>query len=138
MLINETKINKTISASEFLPDAYSFNCRKDRPDNEGGGVMIAAHKDLDISEIELCDNEAEIVSAKIILKGHDPVIISSFYRTPSKQGAESIEQIEELDKILNFIGDKHDTDSSTVILGWDLNTPNIEYTTQSLEILLIK
>ena len=51
ILINETKLDKNINSSEFLPECYTFHCRKDRSTDGGGGVMIAAHRDIDISEI---------------------------------------------------------------------------------------
>ena len=95
MLITETKIDKSISSSEFLPTNFSYNKRKDRT-SDGGGVTIAARSDLDIVDVELGENQAEIVSAKVLLKGHAPIIISSFYRTPSKHGDDSIQQVEEL------------------------------------------
>ena len=40
--------------------------------------MIAARNDLDILYVELGENQAEIASAKVLLKGHAPIIISSF------------------------------------------------------------
>ena len=72
--------------------------------------MIAVRNDLDIVDVELGENQAEIVSAKVLLKGHAPFIISSFYRTPSKHGGDGIQQVEELETVLNHIRDNHDTD----------------------------
>ena len=90
LLVTETKIDKSISSSEFLPTNFSNNIRKDRT-SDGGGVMIAVRNDLDIVDVELGENQAEIVSAKVVLKGHAPIIISSFYRTPSKHGDDGIQ-----------------------------------------------
>ena len=89
--------------------------------------MSAARNDLDIVDVELGENPAEVVSAKVLLKGHAPIIISSFYRTPSKHGDDSIQQVEELETVLNHIRDNHDTDKCTSIIGGDCNAPNINW-----------
>ena len=126
LLITETKIDKTISSSEFLPANFSYNIRKDRT-SDGDDVVIAAWNDLDILDVELGEKQAEIVSAKVLLKGHAPIIICSFYRTPSKHGDDSVEQVEELETALNNIRDNHDTDKCTLIIGGDFNAPNINW-----------
>ena len=107
--ITETKIDESISSSEFFPANFSYNIRIDRT-SDGGGVMIAARNGLDIVDVELGEKQPEIVSAKVLLKGHAPIIISSFYRTPNKHGDDSIQQVEELETVLNHIRDNHDID----------------------------
>ena len=67
LLITETKIDKSISSSEFLPTNFSYNIRKNHT-SDSGSVMIAARNDLDIVDVELGENHAEIVSAKVLLK----------------------------------------------------------------------
>ena len=73
MLITETKLADDNKSSKFLPDAYLGTIRKDRND-KGGGVMITVHCDLDVVDIELCENTAETVW-------------DSFYRTNSTHTA---------------------------------------------------
>ena len=90
LLITETKIDKTIISLEVLSANFSYNIRKDRT-SDGAGVMIAARNNLDILDVELGENQAEIVLAKVPLKGHAPIIIGSFYHTPSKHDDDSIQ-----------------------------------------------
>ena len=40
--------------------------------------MIAARNDLDILDVELGEDQAETVLAKVLLKGYASIIISSF------------------------------------------------------------
>ena len=82
MLITETKLTDDIKSSEFLPDAYSGTIRRDWND-KGGGVMIAIHRDLDVVDIELCENTAETVWAKLLVKGEKPILLGCFYQTNS-------------------------------------------------------
>ena len=103
IFITETKITSDIKLCEFLPDNYSGTIRKDRT-KDGGGVMIATRKDLDIVEIDLCENTAECVWAKILIRGQDPILAGCFYRTNSEH---TINQMEELEKTLNHVQETH-------------------------------
>ena len=104
--MTETKIDSSISAAEFLPDDYKCCARKDW-DRNGGGVLVAARKHLDVVNVDICENDAETVWTKFIIKGQDPIVAGCFYRTNSEH---TVEQMEELDKVLNFIQDEHNKD----------------------------
>lgn len=52
ILVSESKLDKSIKHSEFLPPNYVGHLRNDRTLN-GGGVIIIHKKDLVIDEIEL-------------------------------------------------------------------------------------
>ena len=67
MLITETKIDKNIQSSDFLPEDYIGNIRKDHTVH-GRGVMIAARKGLDITGLEVCENTSESVWIKLMWK----------------------------------------------------------------------
>ena len=64
MLITETKLTNDIKSGEFLPDAYSGIIHRDWND-KGSDIMIAIHRDIDVVDIELCENTAETVWAKL-------------------------------------------------------------------------
>ena len=129
IFITETKITSDIKSCEFLPDNYSGTIRKDRT-KDGGGVMIATRKDLDIVEIDLCENTAECVWAKILIRGQDPILAGCFYRTNSKH---NINQMEELEKTLNHVQETHNPNGKyTVMLGGDFNVPYIDWETLAI------
>ena len=129
ILMTETKIDSSISAAEFLPDDYKCCARKDR-DRNGGGVLVAARKHLDVVNVDICENEAETVWTKIVIKGQDPIVAGCFYRTNSEH---TVEQVDELDKVLNFIQDEHNkSDKTTIILGGDFNVPWIDWENGSI------
>ena len=124
ILMTETKLTDSIKSSEFLPSNYHGNIRKDRT-GDGGGVLIAYKDGLDVDELNVCENKTESVWAKVTIKGEAPVIVGSFYRQDSES---SLEQIEELDKILSFIDETENKEAScTVILGGDFNLPDINW-----------
>lgn len=54
LMFTETKVDASIASSEFLPEEFIGNIRRDRT-LDGGGVMIAARKDLDITGLEVCN-----------------------------------------------------------------------------------
>jgi len=56
----ERKANTCVESSEFLPEEFIANIRKDMA-LDGGGVMIAARKNLDITGLEMCENTSESV-----------------------------------------------------------------------------
>ena len=52
MLFTETKIDSSISFSEFLPNGYNGGFRRDRNKN-GGGVMIVTKQEYTITDLDL-------------------------------------------------------------------------------------
>ena len=124
-----TKITSDIKSCEFLPDNYSGTIRKDRT-KDSGGVMLATRKDLDVVEIDLCENTAECVWAKISIWGQDPILAGCFYRTNSEH---TINQMEELEKTLNHVQETHNPNGKyTIMLGGDFNVPYIDWETLAI------
>ena len=129
IFITETKITSDIKYCEFLPDNYSGTIREDRA-KDGGGVMIATRKDLHVVEIDLCENTAECVWAKILIRGQDPILAGSFYETNSEH---TINQMEELEKTLNHVQETHNPNGKyTVMLGGDFSVPYIGWETLAI------
>ena len=58
--------------------------------------------------------------------------MSSFYRTPSKHGKDSVDQILELGKTLDHIYTTLGGDKCTVIIGGDFNAPHIDWENHSI------
>ena len=95
MLFTETKIDSSISFSEFLPNGYNGGFRRDRNKN-GGGVMIVTKQEYTITDLDLLtpsQHNSESVWASISLKDHSKLIVGSFYRPPDK-GIEPILNLE--------------------------------------------
>ena len=103
IFFTETKIDSDINSCEFLPEAYAGTIRKDRNKN-GGGVLTATRKDLDVVEINLYENSVECIWAKVVMRGQEPILAGCFYRT--NRGHTTV-QIEELEKMLTHLQNNH-------------------------------
>jgi hypothetical protein len=128
ILASETKIDKTVKHSEFLPPNYTGHIRHDHT-LHGGGVLIAHKKDLVIDEIELKvpakPHHDHVCWARLTVKNKKPVYIGSYYRSNSSNTpdtlnglAESVNQISELTK---------NNPMATIILGGDFNVGGIDW-----------
>ena len=123
-LITETKLDGNVFSPEFLPDSYKGEIRKDR-NLEGGGVMIAYKKELDLVKFEIHNNNAESIWGKLIIRNHPPIIIGAYYRQDS---ISSMEQIDDLDSNLDFICQRMGPENDyTLMLGGDFNLPDINW-----------
>ena len=84
MLFTETKIDSCISFSEFLPNWYNGEFRRDRCKN-GGGIMIVTKQEYTITDLDLLtpsQHNSESIWASISLKDHSKIVVGSFYRPP--------------------------------------------------------
>ena len=84
MLFTETKIDSSISFSEFLPNGYNGEFRRDRCKN-GGGVMIVTKQEYTITDLDLLtpsQHNSESIWTSISLKDHSKIVVGSFYRPP--------------------------------------------------------
>ena len=129
IFFTEAKIDSDINSCEFIPEAYSGTIRKDR--NKGsGGVLIATQKDLDVVEINLYENSAECVWAKVVVRGQEPILACCFCRTNREHTSA---QIEELEKTLTHLQDNHNPNGKyTVLLGGYFNVPYINWETLTI------
>ena len=124
IIFTETKIDKYIFNSEFLPANYECkgSARKDRT-ADGGGVLIATREGLDPVDISIENNSTESSWVKINVKGEAPIIIGSFYRRDTES---SVDQIEDLDEVLKNLSDTTQQ-NTTLYLGGDFNLPGIDW-----------
>ena len=82
IMINETKLRKEVSTSEVIPNAWGYTVyRKDRPNSDGGGVMLLV-KDSYISQQISYPGEGEIIWVEVLLKNGRKLLLSSVYRPP--------------------------------------------------------
>ena len=87
-------------------------------------------KDLDVVEIDLCENSAECVWAKIVVRGQEPILAGCFYRTNREH---TTAQIEEPEKTLMHVQDNHNPNGKyTFLLGGDFNVTYIDWETLTI------
>ena len=97
--IQETKIDSSISTSEFFLETCPYNvCRKDR-NSRGGGVMLLIHKD--ISHMPITELENEVFTNKT---SH---FVASWYQPPGRNLAELMSEIDLLRSQLQKIKCMH-------------------------------
>ena len=125
----ETKLDKSVKSSEFLPVNYTICFRKDRT-SHGGGVLIALKSHFVAEDVDLIDIDCEIVCAKIVLRNGSPIYVGSFYRPPS----DPISSLEALEVALTTISDlcKNNTKAAVVIAG-DFNAGDINWDSYSVQ-----
>ena len=132
LVISETKIDKSVYSSEFLPPNFCSVSRKDRT-LHGGGVMIACRKDLVANEISLkgikknCELSFIRVNAD---KGDPPLYIGAYYRSQIDNAENT--SLDGLQSAINQVAALVGNSKSTVILAGDFNCPGISWDTLSL------
>ena len=124
----ETKLDKNVKPSEFLPSNYNGCIREDRTSN-GGGVMIALKLNYIVDEVEL-SADCEIVWAKLTLKNNHSMYIGSFYRPPSDTNTESLQELEKSTDVI-MEACRNNTQAA-IILGSDFNADGINWDTCSI------
>ena len=94
-----------------------------RKDNKlgAGGVLIAVKNTLVASPVNDLETDCELVWARIELYNSKPLFIGSFYRTPSKDDPELINQLHESVSKITC----KDTALPNIILNGDFNTQDI-------------
>ena len=122
LILTETKIDSDIKSSEFLPEGYKGDIRKDR-NATGGGVMLAYKDTLIASEVETKVG-AETVWGKFTLKDGKSTYVGAYYRPPSDRRPDSVEQ-------LGTIIDSFERESP-IILGGDFNARDIDWDTNTV------
>ena len=79
MLCTETKIDSSISFSEFLPNGYNGEFRKDRCKN-GGCVMIVTKQDYTITNLD--GGLTSLLLPNITVKVFGPLLVLVLKTTP--------------------------------------------------------
>jgi exonuclease III len=115
LCVCQSKLDITISDSAICPSdsGYEIINRKD------GGVLIAVKNTILASPVNDLDTGCEIVWARIEIANQKRLYIGSFYRTPSKDDPEIINQLHESVSKLTC---KKDDVLPNVIINGDFNT----------------
>ena len=80
LLINESKLDSEISASEFIPDNLGYTVYRKVRNRHSGDIMILI-KNCYSSQI--VDADAEFLWIEVQLKNQGKLLLSTFYRPPS-------------------------------------------------------
>ncbi len=127
LIVTETKIDGTVSSAEFIPPGYK-SFRKDRKMG-GGGVLIALKSKYPAEEVDI-RTDCELIWVKISLRQQRTLYTGAFYRPPS----DTIYSLEELNRSLEQLALKtKNNKNSTIILGGDFNTGEIDWDTLSVK-----
>ena len=127
ILLQETKLNKEILSSEFMPSGYNI-FRKDRVNQDGGGgVLVAVRSCYPAVDVEI-KADCELVWVTVSMKNKRKIHLGSFYRPPSA-GPEPLDQ---LDSALRNLHSTTKNPNSTVILGGDFNCGHINWDTNTI------
>jgi exonuclease III len=122
IIMSETKIDKTVSTSEFLNPSLGYTTfRKDRKMG-GGGVLIAIKNIYVSTQVEMSDINAEVVWTEILLSKSRKLFVASFYRPPDH----NVTPLDSLHDSLKSIAAKiRNNPNSVVIIGGDFNCGDI-------------
>jgi hypothetical protein len=112
-----------VKYSEFLPEGYIGDIRKDRVLG-GGGVMVAYKSNLVAVELETDSADTETIWAKVTLQDGKTALVGVYYRPPSDRSPDTV-------KTLGQILDKLDH-NSPIILGGDFNAGDIDWDTNTV------
>ena len=104
--IQETKIDSSISTSEFFPESCPYNVyRKDRT-LDGGGVMLLIHKDISHMPVTELENDSESVWVKVFANKTSH-FVASWYRPPGGDSEKLESQLASFESQLKKIKDIH-------------------------------
>ena len=78
LIIAETKIDSSVSTSEFLPKSHTA-FRKDHT-YHSGGVLVAVRNTFTVEEVCIECESTEFICVKITLRNLNPLYVAAFYR----------------------------------------------------------
>ena len=130
ILMTETKIDSSVSSSEFLPCGYKGDIRRDREEGGGGGVMIATKENITIEPVSI-DSKCESAWGKIYLKDKSDLYIGSFYRRPNEYTPTQVEDLEQDLRHIEAL--TRNNDRASLILGGDFNARDIDWNSHTVK-----
>ena len=122
IIIAETKIDSSVSTSEFLPKSHTA-FRKDRT-YHGGGVLVAVRNTFTAEEVCIECESTEFICVKVTLRNLNPLYVAAFYRPPQ----DPADNLDGLEKAFDHLMDisNHNT-KATFLVGGDFNTGDIDW-----------
>ena len=127
LVITETKVDNTISSSEFLPRNYDGHIRRD-PTTSSGGVMVAVRNSLVVDEVSLKYLNSEIVCTRLSIVKANPLYIVVYFRPPDND--ESVNGLEAA--LADLQGITKNNPQSSIVVAGDFNTKDIQWGTLNI------
>ena len=128
IIMSETKLDKSVSSSEFLPERFQGHViRKDRTIH-GGGVLIAHRKGLVANPVSCIGikSDCELVMSRVQMsQGQPPLYVGAYYRSQVDNSPNT--SLDGLDSALEQVYDLVGNSKSTVVLAGDFNCPDIDW-----------
>ena len=125
--ISETKIDKSVYTSEFLPKNYLNALRNDRNIN-GGGVLLTHVDGVVVTPVHIkgVKDDCEVIVSRVsVANGEPPLYIMAYYRSqidnPRNTSLDSLEIA--ITEVMRLIGNS----KATLILTGDFNCPGINW-----------
>ena len=101
---------------KLLPD---YNVIRRGRNSHGGGVLVAAQDEINITEIDIANTDCLFVLAKIMVKDGANITIGAFYCQPTSV-------VNEIGDLMSTLLSNHNANRATeFILGGDFNLPGI-------------
>ena len=122
----QTKIDSSVSSSEFLPCGYKDDIRRDREEGGVGDIMIATKVNITIQPVTI-NSKCESSWGKISLKDKSDVYIGCFYRHPNEYTPTQVEDLEQDLRHIKAL--TRNNDRASQILGGDFNAREIDWNT---------
>ena len=129
-----TKLDKSVSPSEFLPDLYQGHVIRKVRTLHGGGVLIAHKKGLVVNPVSCkgIKSDCELALARVSMTpGQPPLYVGAYYRSQIDNPTNT--SLDGLDKALEQVFDLVGNGKATVVLAGDLNCPDIDWDSLSVK-----
>ena len=122
IIIAETKIDSSVSISEFLPKSHTA-FRKGRT-YHGGGVLVAIRNTFTAEEVCIECESKEFICVKVTLRNLNPLYVAAFYRPPQ----DPADNLDGLEKTFNHLMDisNHNTKATFLVRGY-FNAGDIDW-----------
>jgi hypothetical protein len=121
---SETWLTDDISSEELISNSMNYDVyRRDRLTDAHGGVLIAARKELMLSDV-VKSKSLELISGKIKLKNKKQVIIAAYYRPPKRTEESYLSTTQE-----EFANIRLTNKNAIIIIAGDFNLPDIDWPT---------
>ena len=122
IMINETKLRPDIGTPEIIPGEWGYTVHhKDRPNSDGGGVMLLV-RDCYTSQLIPYNGDREIIWVEVLLNQNRKLHLSSVYRPPDGHTA----QLEFFEQSIKDCMPQNNP-NSTVFIGGDFNCGDIDW-----------
>lgn len=127
ILGTETWLDEKLGTAEILPSYLGYDVhRHDRSTDPHGGVLIAAKRELQLSDITR-SKETEMISGSVQLSKRKKLIVAAFYRPPIRT-----DEAYTTAATTEFFTLKDKAGKNILIIGGDYNLPDIDWEDTSI------